>query len=86
MKESKERTIPGISGIFSLLIIFNILIAVECAANEDVDKIRDKKIYFLNWHEIGRVTSNIGYPDFIDHDMSRYGKFGTISRNNDGTQ
>jgi len=81
LKKSIYRTIM----CFIAVIIFSLLIIAEITADVSADKMSEKKIHFLKWKQIGKVLSHIGYPDFIDHDMSRYGELDTIFRNDDGT-
>jgi hypothetical protein len=73
--------------ILLIVIVFWVLISVtftEVSADECIDKLNNKKIYYFSWSEIRQVTANIGYPDFIDHKMARAFR-DNISRNADGT-
>jgi hypothetical protein len=96
VKKSLNGNVPNIpthvsyykqykSIIVLAVIMFDLLIVAGIAAKVNADEISDKKIYVFSWSKIAKLISRTGYPDFIDHKMSRDGSFDTISRNEDGT-
>lgn len=79
---SHKFTIIEFFYLIVLIIMLNIIEAYAEIGGSNVD---EGKIYEYKWANIQKVLSRIGYQDFFDHEMSRYGAFDTISRNADGS-